>query len=195
MPPCFGATGRNYGKINDSGDLVGTYRLAGVTHGFLYSSGVYQTLDDPGGAQTLDWGISNDGTVAGYYLDGGGTSHGFVEKGGVFTTVECAGDTYSTITGINNNDRAVGNCGFADGSSTDFIYAAGVVTTVDINEPNALPYAINDQGALVGTYSTDGVNLIGFVAVAAPEPASFGSAAAGVIVLICLGLMRRQNPV
>ena len=47
--------------INNSGQIVGTYRDGIGTHGFLYSGGTYATIDDPLAAtgQTYAAGIND----------------------------------------------------------------------------------------------------------------------------------------
>src|SRR5204863_7137588 len=81
--------------INDSGQIVGFYTTGdlitgGRGHGFLYSGGIYTTLDDPlatGG--TFATGINNAGEVVGYYFDyGDPKTHGFLYSDGIYTTLD-----------------------------------------------------------------------------------------------------------
>ena len=64
--------------INNAGDIVGTYLLNGVSHGFIDMGGMFQTLDDPAATGgTIAWGINNLDQVVGEYNDATGT-HGFL---------------------------------------------------------------------------------------------------------------------
>jgi probable HAF family extracellular repeat protein len=58
--------------INDLGQIVGYYSdSSGATHGFLYSSGIYTTLNEPFGTSgTFAYGINDAGQVLGQYIDG-----------------------------------------------------------------------------------------------------------------------------
>jgi hypothetical protein len=62
------------------GQIVGTYDDATGTHSFLYSGGVFTTIDDPVvNSQTFARGINNNGQVVGYLLDElGNDAHGFL---------------------------------------------------------------------------------------------------------------------
>jgi probable HAF family extracellular repeat protein len=66
--------------INDAGQIVGYYfdDASGHQHGFLYSGGIYITLDDPSATNgTFAQGINNAGQIVGYYSNATGT-HGFL---------------------------------------------------------------------------------------------------------------------
>ena len=68
-PP--GSVDSTQGFINDRGQVAGLYQdSSGVTHGFLYRSGVYKLYDFPHGpsAITID-AINNAGRVTGVYSD------------------------------------------------------------------------------------------------------------------------------
>ena len=56
--------------INDSGSIVGRYRLeSGEYHGFLYSGGVFTTIAVPGAAYTFPVGINDSGSIVGAWSD------------------------------------------------------------------------------------------------------------------------------
>ena len=62
--------------INDAGQIVGDYLdSSGTMHGFLYSAGIYTTLDDPLGIRTVASGINDAGQIVGYYFDSSNTPH------------------------------------------------------------------------------------------------------------------------
>ena len=58
--------------INDLGQVVGSYWSADfqTADGFLYSNGVYSTLDYPGAVGTSIIGINNSGEMIGSYSTG-----------------------------------------------------------------------------------------------------------------------------
>ncbi|HWE36457.1 MAG TPA: PEP-CTERM sorting domain-containing protein [Isosphaeraceae bacterium] len=73
--------------LNDHGTAVGYYQTTdGSQHGFLYdlATHTYTFLDDPnavtGGGVSITQitGISNAGTITGFYIDPNGNQHGFV---------------------------------------------------------------------------------------------------------------------
>jgi probable HAF family extracellular repeat protein len=66
--------------INDLGQIVGYYSdSSGATHGFLYSSGSYTTLNEPFGINgTFAYGINDAGQVVGQYIDGTNNSQSFI---------------------------------------------------------------------------------------------------------------------
>ena len=91
--------------INDRGDLVGVYQIAGPLnfHGFLRHGGQFTTIDVPQ-AQfgTKIFGISKDMVMVGSFDD----SQGFILKGGSFTVFnapQLPGEEFQTqLNGINN---------------------------------------------------------------------------------------------
>jgi probable HAF family extracellular repeat protein len=95
-----------------SSPIVGYY-TSGLSdnHGFLYSGGVYTTLDDPAGSQTAAQGINDAGQIVGFYGNGNANdSHGFLYSGGVYTTLDDPLATGSTLPqGINATGQIVGN--------------------------------------------------------------------------------------
>ncbi len=72
--------------INDLGQIVGKYANASGQHGFLYSGGVFLSVDDPSAVVpspnvdtvTEIYDINNAGRTAGFYFDNNSAIHGFV---------------------------------------------------------------------------------------------------------------------
>jgi probable HAF family extracellular repeat protein len=53
--------------INDEGDVVGPYNIAGVPNGFILHEGKFTTVDVPGATSTAIYGINNRGQIVGWY--------------------------------------------------------------------------------------------------------------------------------
>ena len=86
-----GATTNPQG-INSKGDIVGSYTLAGSTHGFLLSDGVVTTIDYPGAVFTDARGINIRGDIVGAYrmmTEPAVNLHGYLrDKHGRFTPID-----------------------------------------------------------------------------------------------------------
>src|SRR5437660_1003378 len=64
--------------INDAGQVVGQYfDGSNKSHGFLYSGGVFTTID-VGAIGTSLSDINDAGQISGTYTDGNGRNHGFL---------------------------------------------------------------------------------------------------------------------
>jgi probable HAF family extracellular repeat protein len=94
--------------INDAAQIVGWYidkNNPYATHGFLYSGGMYTSLDDPlagssniGVQGTVASAVNNRGQIVGYYGDrADGRVHGFVFTGGTYDVLDdpLATNTYA----------------------------------------------------------------------------------------------------
>jgi len=51
--------------INNGGQIVGYYTVAGQFHGYLFSGGVFSVIDFPGSSGTIPASINNAGDVVG----------------------------------------------------------------------------------------------------------------------------------
>jgi uncharacterized membrane protein len=95
-----GAILTNAQGINAAGDIVGIYRNAAGTHGFLLRKGEVTTIDFPGASGTEARGISPDGQIVGTYRIAGEPAvnvHGFLlDRDGTFSRVDYPNHT-STI--------------------------------------------------------------------------------------------------
>ncbi|HZZ44375.1 MAG TPA: hypothetical protein VFE58_15680 [Tepidisphaeraceae bacterium] len=112
------------------GTVVGFYGDGfSFPHGFMYSGGVYTTLDDPlATTGTLPTAVDGN-TVVGFYDDAAGT-HGFVETSGIFTTVDNPSAIGNTaIYGVSGNTLL----GTYNGHG--FSETAGMFTTLDYPAP------------------------------------------------------------
>ena len=165
--------------INDAGEIVGYYVDSnGDAHGFLYSNGVYTTLNEPSTSssnpETFATGINNAGEIVGYYVDSSGVTHGFLYGGGSQDTtdanyyaladdnIEGAGSSTSPqkvvteLNGINDAGDMVGV--YADSSGVLHGFEATATTPVftALDYPSASGTSatgINNQGQIVGLYA------------------------------------------
>lgn len=162
-------------KNNDRGDVVGIYfDDDGFFHGFLLSKkGVLTTLDFPGASETYAWGISESGTVVGWWdiLDANFdlvAAHGFTWDGGSFTQVDFPGSGDTQVDGINARGDLVGvwdsgpntaGHGFVESKHGQFInfdvpVAGATYTQLD---------DINANGQIIGVYVDAAGNEHGFL--------------------------------
>jgi probable HAF family extracellular repeat protein len=152
-----GATATSAEGINDSGQIAGYYQDgSGAFHGFLYSGGVFSSIDAPfsGAFMTQVLGINNSGQIVGAYHTSFSNIYGFVLSGGVFSPVAYPGATQSGPGAINNNGDMVGS--FATAACCvqfGFLYSAGTYTSLDVPPVfDQAAYGINDSGQIAGFY-------------------------------------------
>src|SRR5215471_4079743 len=74
--------------INNKGQVLGLFRDASGTHGFLFSEGQFTTINaaPPNESDTEAYGLNDKGDIVGKFLDGSG-EHGFLLSGGAFTHI------------------------------------------------------------------------------------------------------------
>jgi uncharacterized membrane protein len=151
-----GATVTSAFGINDSGDIVGSYKdTLGIEHGFRLSKGVFTPIDYPGAKITAAKSINSQGDVAGYYSYDGSIQHGFVQTGGVFSTVDVTDATMTGPFGINPRGEVVGHTQFAGTKMVGFLLRRGQYTTLDYPAENGMScaFAISANGTIAGHYS------------------------------------------
>jgi hypothetical protein len=152
--------------LNDLGQVVGDYRdYTGQFRGFLYSAGVYYTIDAPFPVQWVSvMGIDNAGVMVGAYHDGL-TAHGFIIDAAGFHTVDVPGMPWTQWNALDNGGMMVGTVIDAAGVVHGVVSVAGEMQLIDV--PGAVlteTIGLNDQGWLVGRYlDSAGLNH-GFVA-------------------------------
>jgi len=172
-----GATETGASGINNLGQIVGGYVLPdGSRHGFLYSGGIFTTIDDPNALTSSEaLGINNSGQIVGAFdlntPEGGHVfegAHAFLYSGGLFTTLDypATGVTHTTANKINNSSTIAGVYRF-NGPGNGFLDVGGAFSTVNV--PVALgccthDNGINDAGDVVGQYkAADSAPRQGFV--------------------------------
>lgn len=159
--------------ITDSGDVVGLYITTDTkVHGFLFTRGVYTSIDVPGAIRTNALGVtelqspSDDEqvpgagrglAVVGRYDTANGVAHGYVLRDGAFATIDYpypagyAGTRFTVATGINPRGDIVGRYQGTDGLFHGFTLIDGEFTTIDHPEGRAIhALAINHRGDLAG---------------------------------------------
>jgi probable HAF family extracellular repeat protein len=181
--------------INNSGDIVGAYRLpgGGARHAMIISNGVFSPLLPDsilGSTYSEAFKINDRGDVVGQYLDEDGLSHGFlVTKHGTLTLLDFPGFTQSRATGINNSGTVVGWGDILDADGNllayhGFTWKDGVFTQIDFaTGGDTAVTGINERGDLVGAYDTGVTDPIGhgFV-IAGKQRISFDVPVSGVLV-------------
>jgi hypothetical protein len=145
--------------------------------------GQFVTFDPPGSTFTFPAGITPDGTIAGFYNDGGGVEHGFLRTPtGGFTTFDPPGSTLTSVNSISTNGEIAGAycdtaaCTLQGGfvGAHGFVRARdGTFTTFDppgaaSSIPTAVigiapPPSINPAGTVAGTYIDESGNYHGFL--------------------------------
>jgi serine protease len=150
--------------VNDHGAVVGYYldTQYGNYHGFLYSGGVYTTIDDPAGA-TFPEGINNAGVITGAVEVSVTETHGFIYSNGVFTSFDYPGTNGDTSgRGINNSNEIAGI--YSPGGISGFLDNNGAFSPINYpgSEIETAPHSINDSGQVAGYY-TDSTVPFGFV--------------------------------
>jgi probable HAF family extracellular repeat protein len=155
--------------INGSGQVTGAVFdiFTSFSSGFLYSGGVYTSLNDPNGSVngafgTAPYGINGAGQVVGAYVDSSFNFHAFLYSGGNYQTI--APPSVPGVTIVNSVGNSINNLGQIlisasdnNGNVYNYVYANGQYSPLTAISSLGQPvYAngINDAGAIAG-YSTD----------------------------------------
>jgi probable HAF family extracellular repeat protein len=156
-----GATYTQGNGLNDAGDIVGNYNIAGATHGFVLSNGKATVIDFPSASFTGTYGISNSGDLAGRYTLNGVT-HGYVYSGGGFTTIDFPGATSTGVDAINSVGDVVGRYtlnGFVHAFVINSYAPSYLVTDLGVLPGGTFSQAAQgntDNGLIAGVSGTPG---------------------------------------
>ena len=115
------------------------------------------SLDYPGAASTVAWGINANGAVVGSYVDSSKQQHGFLLSGGKFTSIDFPGAISTAAYGINSRGDIVGThvdaTGLPGGGSHGYLLQQGSFTALDYpGHLNTRPQRISDDGQIVGCF-------------------------------------------
>jgi len=151
--------------INSKGQIVGLFRDATGTHGFLLTKGQLVTIDvipgasdteayglnDKGAILTAAFGINDHGDIVGLFTDGG-PFRGFLLSQGRLFTIDVPGASNTTPLSINNAGEIAGI--FQDHAGTHgFLLTHDSFVTIDIpGASSTQATGINDGGQIVGTF-------------------------------------------
>jgi probable HAF family extracellular repeat protein len=165
--------------INDLGQIVGSYFSFSdnAFHGFLYSNGMFSTIDAPGGGNNFLYGINDTGEIVGESIAFGQ----FLYTNGNFTRLNLPSRTSNSLgfsLAINDSGEIVGTFLNSIGDQTGFLYNQGSISTViPPGSTEIFVFGINNRGQIAGGFSgsslfvdTNGV----FSTIPAPELTSIG---------------------
>jgi hypothetical protein len=151
--------------INDSGLVVGFTSSANDWQAFVRQpNGDVSLFTVPGSANTVAYGVNNQGQIVGsydmYYDQGVGRSKGFIRSAdGTFTLFDSPVSQLMIASGINNAGQVVGWLG-------DYGFLRDVNGEISVyHEPSTQFYGINDNLQIVGAIPTGMV-----LTTATPEP-------------------------
>ncbi len=159
-----GATKTEARGINPQGDIVGTYWVGAISHGFLLKDGNYTSLDFPGDEikSTEANAISVTGDIVGSYTMLSGRIHGYLlTKHGEWSTVDYPYEDHFMAGGLFDiapNGTVVGCMHDQVGVSVTSMFGYAVYpdgTAEKFDSPDqhmAMHYGTSPNGAIVGTY-------------------------------------------
>jgi hypothetical protein len=157
--------------INDSGDVVGSYRpsndAAVAQDGFLYANKKYTVLSPIGSVYTSPAFVTDSGVVGGTWFDGTNW-HAFTWANGVFTAVGFPGAWKTTVIGVGPNGEVIGNF-YPTGPSQSHGYTlqGGTYYQIDDPDPSAtstLLTGVSPLGSLIGNFTNASGASAGFIA-------------------------------
>src|SRR5262245_38804587 len=142
-------------KINDRGDIVGSYLHPGFfSRGFVrFSDGSFSDpIVEPNDAFgfTDGRGINNPGTVCGNYFGSDGNEHAYFLSGGTFTEYDVPGAPNTDVLGINDAGDFAGDFSDSNGIFHAFINVGGTITSFTV--PGAIlttAFELNNSKQLV----------------------------------------------
>jgi Ca2+-binding RTX toxin-like protein/pimeloyl-ACP methyl ester carboxylesterase len=159
--------------INDLGQIAGAWQFNGAsaTHGFIYTDGVYVSIDNPKAFTnaTAAAGINNLGQVVGGYAYAPFIGHGYLYDAGTYTDIfyplntnglNILGSVSASAADINDAGQIVGNYSYTviDGNTQKsvthgFIDHNGTYTAIDVPfAASTVLSGINNLGEIVGYY-------------------------------------------
>jgi probable HAF family extracellular repeat protein len=152
--------------INNLGQIVGWYdtRNALYVSAYLRDGDEYRTVAPLPGAWTEPEGISDSGSVVGWYRDAGGANRSFLYDGTSYMTIDDPEAITTYAKGINNAGVIVGSGWESAGYPHGFVRDAdGTFSKFMVSGYPADANGINDLGQIVGDYGPSPDELYGYV--------------------------------
>ena len=143
--------------ISSNGNVVGvSLTSGGQNHTFIYSGG---NMTDPGfNSFTHAWAINNFGYVTGSIESQTDIKRAFEYGGGSFTTLPVSSTRFASGQAINDRGEIAG---YSDDNG--FLYSGGQFLTLPTLGGIVYPFAINNNGDVVGYATTTQGSNRGFV--------------------------------
>lgn len=147
--------------ISGSGTTVGFFVIAGTTHGFAQTGGIFTVINAPGTAFTQLLGINATGTIAAGYssIDPAGAT---LQKAltvtvgtSAFTDINALlpANINSQATGVNNTGEVVGFYQNGAGNFSAFTDIGGAIKSFEaLGSLSTQALGVNDLGQIVGDY-------------------------------------------
>lgn len=171
--------------INNSDQMVGTYRIGDDIQGFLYQEGVFTTLTTPLGTNVWARDINSAGDMVVWVVDTrGGMNNGtgsYLVKDDVYTKIEVPGAMRTEVWGINDRGQIVGQYTVAYEGTHGFLKDGDTYVTLDFAAGSDTRLGdINNNGMIIGQAHEPGDtnNSFSFIAMPSlvnnqvPEPAT-----------------------
>ncbi|MFL6681459.1 MAG: hypothetical protein ACJ8IK_24185 [Burkholderiaceae bacterium] len=120
-----------------------------------WRSWTYQTLDYPGAAQTIFWGLDDFGGLAGQYTIAGGVAHAMTYRHGKFRPLDPdkLGTYFSAAGGPDDAGTTFGGYADAAGTQHGFVIRRGRFETVDFpGHLNSNVDAVDGDDTILGVY-------------------------------------------
>jgi probable HAF family extracellular repeat protein len=131
---------------------------------FVFTNGIYQTLDVPNSAESFATGINANGLIVGWYTDLAGERHGFANNGATFSPVDFPGARSTQPQSVNDSGEIVGTYTDSAGGEHGFVSSGGTFTAIDF--PGAIRTfvgGINAAGHMVGITEIPETPVHGFL--------------------------------
>ena len=156
------------GAINEAGVAVG-----GLVnfHAVTWTNGAMVDLGSLGGAESVSYGINNDGYVVGQYLLTEGTSEddfrAFLHDGNTLMSLgTLPGGSYAVGNDVNNGGIVTGTSyvgPVGDGDSRGFIYSEEIMLDIGTLGGPTQAWAINDMNQIVGSSTNSSGEIRAFL--------------------------------
>ncbi|HEX8814692.1 MAG TPA: hypothetical protein VF753_04250 [Terriglobales bacterium] len=127
----------------------------------------YTKVNVKGAKSTALGGINNQGVIVGQYTDSAGAMHCFSLAGGKVTTINYPKVKSDNCIHINSTGDIVGSATLSSTQNLGFMYSSSTKKFTTVPGPkgavSSVAYGINDDGVIVGEYSTSESSLHGFM--------------------------------